>query len=162
MFQIGHKINIGRKHSEEWTDKIRNKTKGRKVTKDFRERMREVNLGRIISCDTRKKMKESQTGKTLSEQTKQRMSESHLKRFGGKIIDKTGYVLIFKKDHPFANNTGYVREHRLVMEEFLDRYLNPREQVHHEDENKLNNNIANLKLFKSNSEHRKYHCEKIL
>ncbi len=35
---------------------------------------------------------------------------------GGKIIKEDGYILIFSPNHPYKNNTGYVREHRLVME----------------------------------------------
>src|SRR5689334_22036255 len=42
---------------------------------------------------------------------------------GGRRIDKDGYVLIYAPDHPQATKAGYVREHRLVMEQHLERYL---------------------------------------
>lgn len=63
------------------------------------------------------------------------------------------YRLIFKPDHPFSSSRGYVREHRLVMEEHLGRYLDPKEEIHHIDGNGLNNSIENLQLLSSKSEH---------
>lgn len=37
-------------------------------------------------------------------------------------------------------------EHRITMEQYLDRELKPSEIVHHIDGNKLNNDISNLQL----------------
>ncbi len=65
---------------------------------------------------------------------------------GGRKIHDAGYILIWKPEHPFCNNQGYVREHRLVMEQHLGRYLEPIEIVHHIDGNRKNNNISNLEL----------------
>lgn len=45
------------------------------------------------------------------------------------------------------------------MENHLGRYLLPNEIVHHIDENKLNNNIENLKLFNSMAEHMSFHMK---
>ena len=82
----------------------------------------------------------------------------------GSTIDKDGYRLLFVPNHPFANSSGYVREHRLVMEKVLGRYLTPFEVVHHKDKNKLNNSPDNLELFSKNSEHLRIelsgHCPK--
>ena len=72
---------------------------------------------------------------------------------GGRIVDKDGYVLIWTPKHPFANNHSRVREHRLVMEKKLGRYLTPKEVVHHKDDNRSNNAIDNLELYSSNAEH---------
>jgi hypothetical protein len=72
---------------------------------------------------------------------------------GGRTIDKHGYVLVKANDHPHATATGYVREHRLVMERVLGRYLDPKEVVDHIDGNTSNNDPANLRLFASNAEH---------
>ena len=40
---------------------------------------------------------------------------------------KSGYILIKKKEHPYADGKGYVREHRLVMEKHIGRYLTENE-----------------------------------
>lgn len=72
---------------------------------------------------------------------------------GGRIRDKGGYVLVKCRQHPFASKTGYVREHRLVVEAKIGRYLLPNEVVHHKDGNTSNNTPSNLELFDSNSTH---------
>jgi len=72
---------------------------------------------------------------------------------GGRLFDKHGYVLIHQPHHPQANHQGYVREHRLVMEKALGRFLLPAEVVHHKDDNRANNDPENLQLFESNTEH---------
>jgi hypothetical protein len=77
---------------------------------------------------------------------------------GGRRTDKDGYILIHKPNHPFCNKDGYVREHRLLMENKLGRYLEPKESVHHIDDGPSNNDIDNLKLFETEAEHRKYHA----
>lgn len=73
----------------------------------------------------------------------------------GSTIDKDGYRLVHVPEHPFSNSNNYVREHRLVMENKLGRYLTPLEVVHHIDGDKLNNSPDNLELFSKNSEHLK-------
>lgn len=72
---------------------------------------------------------------------------------GGRIVDKDGYVLLKAPNHPHATAAGYVREHRLVMEEKLGRLLLPTEVVHHRDDCKHNNTPDNLELFDSQSRH---------
>lgn len=72
---------------------------------------------------------------------------------GGRQIDSDGYVLIWIPDHPYATAHGYVREHRLVMENQIGRYLIPGEVVHHRDKDKQNNDPSNLELFGSNADH---------
>jgi len=67
-----------------------------------------------------------------------------------------GYILVLSPNHPYAQVDGYVREHRLVMEKKIGRYLLPEEVVHHDDENKANNKPENLRLFKNDVEHRRY------
>lgn len=64
----------------------------------------------------------------------------------GKTTNKLGYVLIYKPNHPHAMKSGYVLEHRLVMEKKLGRYLKRNEIVHHINFNKGDNRIKNLQL----------------
>jgi hypothetical protein len=72
---------------------------------------------------------------------------------GGVQVDADGYILIHYPTHPYATSAGYVREHRLVMEHHLKRYLKPGEVVHHKNKDKANNSLANLELFASNADH---------
>lgn len=72
---------------------------------------------------------------------------------GGRTIDKAGYALILRPDHPEANAAGYVREHRLVAERILGRPLVPGERVHHRDGDRANNEEGNLRVYRSNAEH---------
>ena len=74
---------------------------------------------------------------------------------GGKPwTDVDGYVWVRGEDpnHPYTPR-GFVREHRLVMERVLGRYLLPTEVVDHRDGNRANNAPENLRLFASNGEH---------
>lgn len=72
---------------------------------------------------------------------------------GGRMIDERGYILVKTPNHPYKDRHGYVREHRLVMEQHLGRYLSPHEVVHHKDNNPSNNDLKNLEVFGSNGEH---------
>ena len=74
-----------------------------------------------------------------------------------KRINQMGdYNFALIPGHPNANAHNYVPYHRLVMENYIGRYLNKDEVVHHKDGNKNNNDISNLELMK-NSEHSKEH-----
>ena len=72
---------------------------------------------------------------------------------GGRCLLKGEYWLLLCPDHPYADRHGYVREHRLVMEEHLGRYLDPSEVVHHINGDSLDNRLENLRLYSSHSDH---------
>lgn len=73
-----------------------------------------------------------------------------------RVIDKgeDNYALV--PEHPRATKQGYVLEHRIVIENYLGRLLNPGEVVHHKNGNKKDNRIENLEVM-SNSDHVRHH-----
>ena len=56
-----------------------------------------------------------------------------------------------------AHTNTFIQEHRLVAEQIVGRQLYPQEVVHHIDGNTLNNNVENLQVFASHSDHTKFH-----
>ncbi len=80
------------------------------------------------------------------------MEKNHFWK-GGRCVDADGYILVKADDHPHCDNRGYVREHRLVMEKELGRYLLPTEVVHHRDKDPANNDPDNLRVFQTNADH---------
>lgn len=89
--------------------------------------------------------------------TKTFIKNKHSKWSGGKFIDSEGYIHIKCYNHPYRDKQNYVREHRLVMEQKLGRYLKPYEVIHHINENVSDNRIENLYLYESNAKHSIFH-----
>lgn len=68
-----------------------------------------------------------------------------------------GYVKRLVANHPYCDKRGYVMEHRLVLEEFFNRFLRPTEIVHHLDGNRQNNLVSNLELLDDQNKHASKH-----
>lgn len=66
-----------------------------------------------------------------------------------------GYVEIFEPAHPLAFKDGYVLEHRKMAWD-ADMFDDPSLQVHHKDEVKTNNVLANFEV-KTPSAHAREH-----
>ena len=81
---------------------------------------------------------------------------------GGKHLNAKGYVLIRKEGHPRASKRGnYVREHIILIEQNIGRYLKDDEIVHHINGNKSDNRLENLMLMK-HGKHSSLHRKKEL
>lgn len=92
-----------------------------------------------------------------SQETKDKIAKSlkgvnnyHWKPDGSWRLNGDGYVIL-------KVNNKRVAEHRYVLEQYLGRKLETREQVHHINENMEDNRIKNLILFSSGVAHRLYH-----
>lgn len=91
---------------------------------------------------------------------------------GGRTIKSDGYIYALAGWHPLSTRTGYVLEHRLVMEQHLLQndpaspflvymkghlVLSPEYDVHHKDRDRANNEVSNLECL-TPSEHARLHA----
>jgi DNA-binding XRE family transcriptional regulator len=77
---------------------------------------------------------------------------------GGRIVTSQGYIEIREPNHPHASQRGYVKEHRLVMEQHIKRYLEHTEVVHHINRIRDDNRLENL-IILTHSDHNAIHEE---
>jgi hypothetical protein len=63
---------------------------------------------------------------------------------------------------PGARQNGCLLEHRVVAEQVLGRPLKSKETVHHKDENRANNLPENILVFRSQSDHVRFHQTGVL
>lgn len=87
-----------------------------------------------------------------TQRTGPRSGSLHTGWKGGRRVVK-GYVYLHRPDHPRATKSGYVAEHRLVMESVLGRFLEVWEVVHHKNDLPADNRPDNLELFANNASH---------
>lgn len=74
---------------------------------------------------------------------------------GGRFKSTHGYIEVYSPSHPFRQG-NYVKEHRLVMEGHIGRYLTEDEVVHHINHKRDDNRIENLQIM-TPSEHSTHH-----
>ena len=111
-----------------------------------------------MTQESKDQISKSKTGYKMPQATKDKIQATLLDRNneiirmlrGNGFIDRRGYVLIY------TGNSTYIREHRLVIEEIIDRPLKSNEVIHHLNMVKTDNNPKNL-LLCSQSEHGKIH-----
>ena len=71
-----------------------------------------------------------------------------------------GRNAIYNPNHPKANNSGYILYSRYLIEEKIGRELKANENVHHINNNPLDDRIENLELI-SRSEHTRLHRKRL-
>jgi hypothetical protein len=132
---------FGKHHSPEIIAKIKQAVKGKSAR---------YWLGKHHSLETRKKISKNNYWRGRNGELSARWN-------GGRRISNDGYVFIYKPDHPRADQHKYIKEHWLIAEKCLGRYLTKDEQIHHINGIKTDNRPENLYLFPSNKEHVYFH-----
>lgn len=151
--------------------------KGKKFSEEFKKKMSEVRMGNhykpktgiyqsCLICNKDFYVKKGCIGKSKYcsrkclyefKKGKHFFSKSGKESpvFKGRINHK-GYINIYSPEHPFKDKHNYVKEHRLVMEKFLGRFLEKTEHIHHMNHTRNDNRIENLMIVTATS-HRKFH-----
>lgn len=68
-----------------------------------------------------------------------------------------GYKEIYNPTSKNSRTNGCELEHRIVATRILGRELTNKEVVHHKDKDKTNNSPGNLMIFKTSSDHARFH-----
>jgi len=118
-----------------------------------------------LSEELKKKLSLLKKGKPLSAHHKMMLSKCHAdfkgsnspSWKGGKYKNHDGYIYCHASNHPNKTKMGYVREHRLVIERIIGRYLKKGEIVHHKNGIVSDNSPENLVLCKNQKDHLKHH-----
>lgn len=63
------------------------------------------------------------------------------------------YIMQKTIQHPNANKRWYVAEHRLIFENYMWRYLDKDEVIHHKNWDRSDNRLENLQIEYNHSEH---------
>ncbi len=145
----------GHRQSEESRKKMSESHKARYllIKKDFVEKVKNFST-RIQKGEHRSPNTEFKEGERRSPETEFKKGQLP-KRFIGRTQDSYGYINIYSPNHPYKSKKKTVKEHRLVMEKHIGRYLYPKEIVHHINGIRDDNRIENLQLLNNHSEHMK-------
>ena len=117
------------RNTKESAAKISAKLTGRRLSEHTKELIRAKAIGRKHSPETVEKLRVLSSRRRHTEATKELLRKKKTgvprpdmigNKFGwrkGWTIANGGYIRILKNDHPSADKSGYVLEHRLVMED---------------------------------------------
>lgn len=90
-----------------------------------------------------------------------RFIRGHVKFNGGKATHQKGYLLIKMPGHIRADKRGYVFEHILVAENILGKPLPTGACIHHNNEDKTDNQPENLVICQDNAYHKLLHLKMV-
>jgi len=134
---------------------------GKKHSEETKEKIRQARAKQVFSKETIEKRKKTRAGYRHSEETKEKIRESNIKK--GCLFEKGKEPWNKGKGNGWLDKTtGYKykyrhkKEHRYIMEQYLGRELSQEELVHHINFDKTDNEIENLQVM-SRGEHIKLH-----
>lgn len=164
VFKIGHKKIVGSgmrkgfKHSNETKVRISVSNKGKEgMAGDKNPMFGKPAWNRGIPRDAETKRRISETKK----KNKIHAKEKNVFWKGGIRKKREHYKRVYFPTHPNCHKSGYIAEHRLIMEKHLGRFLDKEEIVHHINEDIHDNRIENLHVFKNKGEHSSHHGKRI-
>jgi hypothetical protein len=135
------------------------KLRGTKLSPERCAQISASGMGHPVSQETRSKISTKKKGRPRPD-----MVGNKINWKGGRTVDSKGYVKTMNREHPCADKSGYVFEHRLVMEKILGRYLTSGEHVHHLNGVKDDNRKENLAVLVVSGPHYGWvmcpHCQK--
>ena len=94
------KSNIGRKHSKESIEKMRNAKIGKKLSNETKLKLSIAGKGRIVSDETKQKLRQKQIGKLLTLESKLKISKANK----GKIAWNKGMTKQEEYEYRMAKN----------------------------------------------------------
>jgi len=150
-FQKGHKGFIPRERYKEIGKKISQSLTGKKLSLAHRKKLSIVKTGKKLPPFTEEHKRRIGLANKKKIHTK---GPKHPSWKNGRTVSR-GYIFIQASNHP-ANHNGYVREHRLVVEAQIGRYLKPEEIVHHLGK-RSDNRPKMLMTFVNDNIHKRFH-----
>jgi len=155
--------------SQEWKDSISKALRGKKLTQQHRKNISRALRGKKkppFTQQHRENLGKARRGRHHSQQWRKNISKGLKGKYtgtaaprwkGGRIHNSHGYMEVYKPDHKYASTNHYVLEHRVIMEQYLGRILDPTEIVHHINGDVKDNREENLMLFSNRGAHLTWH-----
>ena len=126
-----------------------------------------ASIGRFkISEETKRRISKANKGIKRTDEAKIRISEAKKgvfikpSKYGGHTKKhRSGYILVYSPNHPYATKDGYVFEHILAYEKYHSCIVDRSKYIiHHINGNKQDNSKGNL-LIMTKSEHTSLHSK---